>query len=353
MISQISLTRNEKIKIATIFSVLATITAVGFSAAFVIGKIAVVLGGLGIVAYVFGLRHGVDADHIAAIDNTTRKLMQEGKRPYTVGMWFSLGHSTVVVALIVGLILATRTIATNIPALQSAGAIIGTLVSGSFLWIIGFINAVIVSGIYKIFQTLKQGKLNQAELDNLLENRGFMNRFFRPLFKVISKPWHIYPVGVLFGLGFDTASEVALIAISVGIGVSTSIPIYYILILPLLFTCGMVTVDTADGVAMRVAYGWAFLNPIRKIYYNLTVTVISVLVAWAIGTIELLQVLSTELNLSGLFWSWLNAVDFEMIGFGIIGIFILSWLISFGYWRVKKYDKLDPFNGAQQPQINN
>lgn len=348
----INLSRNEKIKIAIIFSVLLTITAVGFSAAFFIGKIAVVLGGLGIVAYVFGLRHGVDADHIAAIDNTTRKLMQEGKRPYTVGMWFSLGHSTVVVALIIALIFATRAVATNIPALQSTGAIVGTLVSGSFLWIIGFINAVIVIGIYKIFQTLKQGKLNQAELDNLLENRGFMNRFFRPLFKVISKPWHIYPVGVLFGLGFDTASEVALIAISVGIGVSTSIPIYYILILPLLFTCGMVTVDTADGVAMRVAYGWAFLNPIRKIYYNLTVTVISVLVAWAIGTIELLQVLSTELNLNGLFWSWLNTINFEMIGFGIIGIFILSWLVSFGYWRVKKYDKLYPFNQVQQPQIN-
>jgi high-affinity nickel-transport protein len=347
-----SLSRNEKIQIAIIFTTLITVTAVGFSAAFVIGKIAVVLGGLGIVAYVFGLRHGVDADHIAAIDNTTRKLMQEGKRPYTVGLWFSLGHSTVVVALIVGLIFATRAVATNIPALQSAGAVIGTLVSGSFLWIIGFINAVIVIGLYKIFQTLKQGKLNQGELDHLLENRGFMNRFFRPLFKVINKPWHIYPVGVLFGLGFDTASEIALIAISVGIGVSTSIPLYYVLVLPLLFTCGMVTVDTADGVAMRVAYGWAFLNPVRKIYYNLTVTVISVLVAWAIGTIELLQVLSNELNLSGLFWSWLQGLNFEMIGFGIIGIFIISWLASFGYWNYKKYDKLDPFNQNQQPKIN-
>ncbi len=348
----INLSRNEKIQIAIIFSVLITITAVGFSAAFVIGKIAVVLGGLGIVAYVFGLRHGVDADHIAAIDNTTRKLMQDGKRPYTVGLWFSLGHSTVVVALIIALIFATRAVAADIPTLQSTGAVVGTLVSGSFLWIIGFINAVIVIGIYKIFQTLKRGKLNQEELDNLLENRGFLNRFFRPLFKVINKPWHIYPVGVLFGLGFDTASEVALIAISVGIGVSTSIPLYYILILPLLFTCGMVTVDTADGVAMRVAYGWAFLNPIRKIYYNLTVTVISVLVAWAIGTIELLQVLSTELNLNGLFWSWLNAIDFEIIGFGIIGIFILSWIASLGYWRYKKYDKLDPFNQTSQPPMN-
>lgn len=351
-LSALNLSRNEKIKIAIIFSILLTVTALGFSAAFVIGKIAVVLAGLGIVAYVFGLRHGVDADHIAAIDNTTRKLMQEGKRPCTVGMWFSLGHSTVVVALITGLIVATRAVATNIPALQSAGAVIGTLVSGSFLWIIGFINAVIVIGIYKIFQTLKQGKLNQAELDNLLENRGFMNRFFRPLFKIISKPWHIYPVGVLFGLGFDTASEVALIAISVGIGVSTSIPLYYILILPLMFTCGMVTIDTADGVAMRVAYGWAFLNPIRKIYYNLTVTVISVLVAWAIGTVELLQVLSNELNLNGLFWNWLNTLNFEMIGFGIVLIFILSWLVSYGYWQYKQYNKLDPFNQIQQSKIS-
>lgn len=351
-ISVPSLQRSEKIKIAIIFTTLIIVTAVGFSAAFVIGKIAVVLGGLGIVAYVFGLRHGVDADHIAAIDNTTRKLMQEGKRPYSVGMWFSLGHSTVVVALIIGLILATRAVTTNIPALQSAGAVIGTLVSGSFLWIIGFINAVIVIGLYKIFQTLKQGKLNQAELEHLLENRGFMNRLFRPLFKAISKPWHIYPIGVLFGLGFDTASEVALIAISVGIGVSTNIPLYYILVLPLLFTCGMVTVDTADGVVMRVAYGWAFLNPVRKIYYNLTVTVISVLVAWAIGTIELLQVLSSELSLNGLFWSWLNTLNFEMIGFGIIFIFVVSWLASFGYWQYKKYDKLDPFKQLQQSKIN-
>jgi len=350
--SGFSLSRNEKIKITIIFASLITVTAVGFSAAFVIGKIAVVLGGLGIVSYVFGLRHGVDADHIAAIDNTTRKLMQDGKRPYTVGLWFSLGHSTVVVALIIGLIIATRAVTTNIAALQTTGAVIGTLVSGSFLWIIGFINAVIVIGIYKIFQTLKQGKLNQEQLDNLLENRGFMNRFFRPLFKFISKPWHIYPVGVLFGLGFDTASEIALIAISVGIGVSTSIPLYYVLILPLLFTCGMVTVDTADGVAMRMAYGWAFLNPVRKIYYNLTVTVISVLVAWAIGTVELLQVLSSELNLNGLFWVSLKTLNFEMIGFGIIGIFVVSWLASLGYWQYKKYDKLDPFNQKQQPKIN-
>lgn len=221
---------------------------------------------------------------------------------------------------------------------------IGTIVLGSFLWIIGLINAVIVVGIYRTFKELKKWKLNQVELDKLLENRGFLNRFFRPLFKIISKPWHIYSIGVLFGLGFDTASEVALIAISVGMGVSTSIPIYYVLILPLLFTCGMMTVDTADGVAMRLAYGWAFFNPFRKIYYNLTVTTTSVLVAWAIGTVELLQVLSTEMKFTGWFWTLLNDLDFEIIGFGIIAIFVSSWIVSVGYWRYKKFDTYDGFN---------
>jgi nickel/cobalt transporter (NiCoT) family protein len=343
----VGLSRSEKIKIAMIYATLAIVTILGFFASFVIGRITVVLAGLGIITYVFGLRHGVDADHIAAIDNTTRKLMQEGKRPFTVGMWFSLGHSTIVVGLIVGLVIATRAIAANIPELQSTGAIIGTLVSGSFLWIIGLINAVIVLGVYRIFQNLKQGKLNQAELDNLLENRGFMNRYFRPLFRIVRKPWQIYPIGVLFGLGFDTASEVALIAISVGVGVSTNIPVYYILILPLMFTCGMVLVDTTDGVTMRVAYGWAFMNPIRKIYYNLTVTVISVLVAWAIGTVELLQVLSSELNLSGGYWDSLGTLDFETIGFGIVAIFVVSWAVSLGYWRYKQYDKRFTFNQVE------
>ncbi len=342
------LSRNEKVKITLIYATLFVVTILGFSASFAIGRMTVVLAGLGIIAYVFGLRHGVDADHIAAIDNTTRKLMQEGKRPLTVGTWFSLGHSTIVVGLIVGFVLATRAVAAYVPILQSAGSVIGTLVSGSFLWIIGLINVVIVFGIYKIFVTLKQGKLDQAQLDHLVENRGFMNRFFRPLFRIVKKPWQIYPIGVLFGLGFDTASEIALIAISVGVGVSTNIPIYYILILPLMFTCGMVTIDTTDGIAMTIAYGWAFMNPLRKLYYNLTITVTSVLVAWAIGTVELLQVLSSELGLTGGFWTWLNALDFEAMGFGIVGIFVLSWLVSLAYWRYKRFDRTFTFHQIPQ-----
>ncbi|HYB76226.1 MAG TPA: HoxN/HupN/NixA family nickel/cobalt transporter [Nitrososphaerales archaeon] len=342
-VSVFGLSRKEKVKIALIYGALAMITVCGFFLSFVVGQVTVVLAGLGIIAYVLGLRHGVDADHIAAIDNTTRKLLQEGERPFTVGMWFSLGHSTIVVALIVGLVAATRSVAASIPAMQSVGAILGTAISGTFLLIIGLVNAVIVLGIYRAFQSLKRNKLNTAELDDLLEKRGFMNRYFRPLFKIVKKPWQIFPIGVLFGLGFDTASEVALIAISVGLGVSTSVPIYYILVLPLMFTCGMVTIDTTDGVTMRMAYGWAFMNPVRRIYYNLTVTVISVLVAWAIGTAELLQVLSSELNLSGGLWDALGTLDFETIGLVIVGIFVSSWLISLGYWKYKKYDRLVEF----------
>ena len=331
--SELGLSRAEKLRILFIYSGLGVATLIGFSASIIVGQLSVLLAGLGVLSYTFGLRHGVDADHIAAIDNTTRKLLQEGKRPLTVGLWFSLGHSTIVVGLVVSIILATKTVIHQIPALQSNGSIIGTTVSGAFLFLIGLINAVIVIGIYRIFTTLKQGKLNESELEYLLENRGFLNRYFKGLFKIVKKPWQIYPIGVLFGLGFDTASEIALIAISVGIGVSSAVPIWMILVLPFMFTCGMVLVDTTDGVTMRTAYGWAFLKPVRKIYYNLTVTVISVAVAFAIGGVELLQVLSNELKLNGPFWHWLGTLDFETLGFVILGIFVVSWLASMAYWK--------------------
>jgi nickel/cobalt transporter (NiCoT) family protein len=311
--SSLGLSSGEKLRILGIYVPIIAATIFGFVASTIIGNMSVVLAGLGIVAFVFGLRHGVDADHIAAIDNTTRKLMQEGKKPLTVGTWFSLGHSTVVVGLIVALVLSTRAIAGWIPSLQSSGAVIGTAVSGTFLWLIGLINVVIVFGIYKIYKQLRAGELNSEQLEELLNKRGFLNRYFSPFFRIIKKPWQIYPIGVLFGLGFDTASEVALIAISVGVGVSSSVPLWMILILPFMFTCGMVLVDTTDGITMRMAYGWAFLKPIRKVYYNLTITIISVVVAFAIGGVEVLQVLSGELNLSGSFWSWLNGLDFETL----------------------------------------
>lgn len=336
---KLGLSPRERLLVLLIYLGIASITLAGFIASNSVGQSYVLLAGLGLVAYVFGLRHGVDADHIAAIDNTTRKLMQEGKRPLTVGMWFSLGHSTIVVGLIVSLVLATRAVVGAIPALQNVGSVLGTTVSGAFLWLIGIINVVIVIEVYRVFRGLREGKLNESHLEELLNNRGFMNRYFGHLFKLITKPWQIYPVGVLFGLGFDTASEVALIAISVGVGVSSAVPVWMILVLPLMFTCGMVLVDTSDGVAMNLAYGWAFLKPIRKIYYNLTVTIISVLVAFLIGGVELLQVLSSELNLSGGFWGWLGRVDFETMGYGIVGLFVGCWLVSIGFYRYKRFDE--------------
>jgi nickel/cobalt transporter (NiCoT) family protein len=333
-----SVPKMEKAKLVAIYAGIIAVTLAGFLAAVIIGRSYVVLAGLGIVAYVFGLRHGVDADHIAAIDNTTRKLLQEGKRPLTVGTWFSLGHSTIVFALIVALVLATRLVAGAIPALQSAGTILGTSISGIFLWIIGIINVIVVLDIYRIFMRMRTEKMDEKELETLLDKRGFMNRYFGGLFRLIREPWQIYPIGVLFGLGFDTASEVALIAISVGVGVASTVPIWMILVLPLMFTCGMVLVDTSDGIAMNFAYGWAFLKPVRKVYYNLTITIISVAVALLIGSVELLQVLSKELGLTGSFWIWLGALNFETLGYFIIALFIGSWIVAMAVYKYKNFE---------------
>ena len=340
--SKFGVSRSEKIEISLVYVLILSATVIGFIAAFIVGQLSPVLAGLGLVSYAFGLRHGVDADHIAAIDNTTRKLLSEGKRPFTVGMWFSLGHSAIVFVLILTLVVATQAIVAELPAVQAAGQIIGLAVSGTFLIVIGLVNVLIVVGIYRVFCELKEGdrKLNAAELEDLLNKRGgVLNRLFRPLFALIREPWHIFPVGVLFGLGFDTATEVALIAISVGIGVSYTVPIWMILILPLMFTCGMVLVDTTDGVVMRSAYGWAFINPIRKVYYNLTVTIVSVIVAFGIGGIEILTLIAGRFNLSGPFWDSLAELNFETMGIAIIVLFVAAWTVSVAYWKYKRYDE--------------
>ena len=329
----------EKTKIGTVYFGITIVTGFSILAATIIGHISPVLAGLGIVAYVLGLRHGVDADHIAAIDNTTRKLMQQGKPRFTVGTWFSLGHSTIVFGLIATIVFVTRSIIVKIPAIQSWGAITGTLISGAFLWIIGFLNLLIVLSVYRIFKQAKEGTMNERQLEEFMENRGFLNRLFKPLFKIVNEAWQIYPIGVLFGLGFDTATEVALIAISVGIGVSSSVPLWQIMVLPLLFTCGMVLTDTTDGVTMRCAYAWAFLTPLKRVFYNLTVTVMSVLVAFVIGSVELIQVLGIELNLNSGFWNWLQNLDFETMGFAIVAIFVVTWAAAYAVWKYKGYDK--------------
>jgi nickel/cobalt transporter (NiCoT) family protein len=338
----LGLSRAELVRVALLYSALGLVTLGGFFASSLIGRSYALLAGLGLVAYVFGLRHGLDADHIAAIDNATRKLMQDGQRPMTVGFWFSLGHSTVVVALIVALVYATRAVLGAIPALQVMGDVAGAAISGIFLWIMGAINVVIVLEIYRIFRALRTGELDEARLEAALSNRGFMNRYFGRMFKLIQRPWQIYPVGVLFGLGFDTASEVALIAISVAVGVTSAVPVWMVLVLPLLFTCGMILVDTSDALMMTLAYSWAFLKPIRKVYYNLTITFISVLVAFLIGGVELLQVVSNELRLTGGGWEWLAGIDFETMGLGVVGIFLVSWAAAIVVYRLKDFEKPIP-----------
>jgi len=315
-------------------------TGLGFIASFLIGQSYPVLAGLGVTAYVLGLRHGFDADHIAAIDNTTRKLLHERKQTATVGTWFSLGHSTVVVAMIVGLTLSVRYIQGQIPVLQSVGSVVGAAVAGIFLWLIGLMNVVIVFEIYRIFRELREGKLDEAHLEEQLDKRGFLNRYFGRLFRMVRQAWQIYPIGVLFGLGFDTASEIALIAVTVVVGTSSAAPLWMVLILPFMFTCGMVVVDTSDSVVMSYAYGWAFRRPVRKVYYNLTVTIISILVAFLIGTLELLYVLVNGMGLTGGIWSAFASVDFTSIGVSIILIFVLSWVFSVAYYRYKRYDEV-------------
>jgi nickel/cobalt transporter (NiCoT) family protein len=298
--------------------------------------------GLGLTAYILGLRHGFDADHIAAIDNTTRKLLNDGQKPLTVGTWFSLGHSTIVFGLVVALVLATEFVESHVAAFAAVGAVVGTLISGAFLALLGVINLVIVVEVYRLFVALRRGHLDEARLEQQLQQRGFLYRYFGRLFRVIERPVEIYPIGVLFGLGFDTATEVTLIALSVTIGVSGAIPLWSVLALPLLFTCGMVLSDTTDGLAMRYAYGWAFLHPIRKVYYNLTLTVISVLVAFAIGGVELLQVLSTELGWSGAFWGWLDRLNFEQLGLGIVVLFVAAWGVAMAIYRWQRLEDPAP-----------
>jgi len=300
-----------------------------------------VLLGLAPIAYGFGLRHAVDPDHIAAIDNTTRKLMQDGKRPVGVGLFFSLGHSTVVFALSVLIALSAAYVKKNLPHMQSVGAVIGTAVSGGFLVIIATINAIVFWDIYKTWRkVVKGGTYDDKTLDEYLSNRGLLARLFRPMLKVVSNSWNMYPIGILFGLGFDTASEVGILGMSATAGVG-GMPVWYILLLPLLFVAGMSLVDTTDGVAMLGAYGWAFVRPVRKLYYNMNITLISILVALVIGGIEVLQVIGAETGASGGIWGWATKVPFSILGFYIIGIFLGSWIISMVVYKLRGIDKMD------------
>jgi nickel/cobalt transporter (NiCoT) family protein len=341
----IVLSWHEKLLVVGLYLTIGAATSVGFLLLLVVARSYALFLPLGVLSYTLGLRHGVDADHISAIDNTTRKLLQQEQRPLTVGTWFSLGHSTIVVGLIVALVLGLNLVNSASGSLAAFGSVVGTAISGAFLWIIGLINLVIVFEIYRIFQGLKSGSLSEAGLEEQLNKRGFMNRYFGGLFRIVRRPWQMYPVGVLFGLGFDTASEVALIVLTLGLATGVApVPVWTALLMPFLFTCGMVAVDTTDGIAMRYAYGWAFLKPIRKIYYNLTITVISVLVAFVIGGLEVLTVLASELRLSGPFWGSLEAVNgetaWQYVGFGIIALFVGTWLGAMALYRYRRYEEI-------------
>ena len=298
--------------------------------------------GVAVTAYTLGMRHAFDADHISAIDNTTRKLMAEGKRPLSVGFFFSLGHCTIVFALGIGLTFAARAIlgqvANHGSVLHGTTGIIGTLVSGIFLYLIAAINLVILVGIVKVFMDMRRGRYNDDELEAQLNARGLMYRFFGRIMRAIRSPWQMYPVGVLFGLGFDTATEIALLAATAG-AATAGLPWYAVLSLPVLFAAGMSLFDTIDGSFMNFAYGWAFSKPIRKVYYNITITGLSVAVAMLVGTIELFGLLANEFNLSGGIWSYVSNFDINQAGFIIVGLFVATWVLALGVWHFGRVEQ--------------
>ena len=313
--------------------------------AFVASSDRLVILGTALLAYTFGLRHAVDADHIAAIDNVTRKLMQQGQRPVAVGFFFALGHSTVVVAMSVGIAFAASELTSRFDSMKAVGGMISTSASALFLFAIALVNALVLVSVYRTFQAVKRGEPFAADdFDILLNSRGFLARIFRPLFRLVTRSWHMLAIGFLFGLGFDTATEVALFGIS-STQAANAMSFSSIMIFPALFTAGMSLVDTTDGVLMLGAYGWAFMKPIRKLYYNMTITAVSVVVAVVIGGLETLNLIGDQLGLTdgGGFWGTIGGLNdnFGRLGYVIIGVFMLSWAGSVMFYRFKRYDELE------------
>jgi high-affinity nickel-transport protein len=298
--------------------------------------------GTGALAYTLGMRHAFDADHIAAIDNTTRKLVNDGKRPLSVGFFFSLGHSTIVFIMAIllnfGIRALDEAVKNDNSGLHNVTGIIGTAVSGTFLYIIALLNLIILVGILKVFREMRTGRYNDKQLEAMLDKRGLMNRFLGPIARRTDAPWKMYPLGVLFGLGFDTATEVALLVLA-GSAVVSGLPFYAILSLPILFAAGMCLFDTIDGCFMNFAYDWAFAKPIRKVYYNMTITGLSVFVAFFIGTVEILGLIGGEYNLTGGFWSFMADFNINTAGFVIVGIFVLTWVAALAIWHFGKIEQ--------------
>ncbi len=334
---------NLRRKIVAIYALLLAFNIAAWIWAVVAFRHYPLLLGTSLLAYSFGLRHAVDADHIAAIDNVTRKLMQEGKRPVGVGLLFSLGHSTIVVVGSVAIAATALALQHRMDAARSIGGVVGTLVSCLFLFAIAVLNLLVLRSIYRAFVRVRNGEpYVEEDFDMLLADRGFLARIFRPMFAMIRRSWHMYPLGVLFGLGFDTATEIGVLGISAA-EASKGLPLWSILAFPVLFAAGMSLIDTTDNILMLGAYGWAFVKPVRKLYYNLTITFVSALVAIVVGGIEALGLLAGQLGLSGFFWDqvrWLNE-DFGMLGYCIVGLFALSWIGSIAFYKWRRLDELE------------
>ena len=336
--------RDEWLRLTGLYGFIALLHVLGWGAYLYYSERFPALVGLGLAAYMFGLRHAFDADHIAAIDDTVRYLLQKGKKPLGIGFFFSLGHSTIVFALAVAIIFAATAVKSQLPELKNLGSVIGAGVSGTFLWIIGILNLLVLLDILKVWKQAKTGKHSHAHLEKLLAERGLINRLFGGrLQKVINHSWQMYPLGLLFGLGFDTASEIGLLAMTAGASAG-DMPIAAVLSLPVLFAAGMSVMDTTDGVLMSKAYNWAFINPLRRIFYNITTTGLSIAVALLIGTIELLQVLRATLDLKGPFFDFIGDLDFGVVGYLVVGVFLMAWGVSVAFW---KFGRLQERYGAQ------
>ncbi|WP_370695364.1 HoxN/HupN/NixA family nickel/cobalt transporter [Patulibacter sp.] len=352
------MSRREWRRVALLLGAVVLLHVVGFGLLFgavlpadlSLGTTGVFGVGIGITAYTLGMRHAFDADHIGAIDNTTRKLMADGQRPVSVGFFFSLGHSSVVFLLALAFAVGIRGLSGAVQdedsTLQQATGVIGPLVSGSFLLLIGVINLVVLLGIVRVFRRMRHGEFDEQQLEDQLNSRGFMNRFLGRATRAVTKPWHMYPLGLLFGLGFDTATEVALLA-TAGSAAAGGLPLYAILCLPILFAAGMTLLDTIDGIFMTAAYGWAFAKPVRKVFYNITITGLSVVVALGIGLIEVVQVLADELRLTGGVWDVFAALDLNAVGYAIVGLFVLTWLVAVSVWRFGRIEQR--WNAKLQP----
>jgi high-affinity nickel-transport protein len=317
-----------------------------------LGSAGVFGAGLGLTAYTLGMRHAFDADHIAAIDNTTRKLMAEGKRPVSVGFWFSLGHSSIVFGLCLLLSVGVKALAGQVAddgsTLQRTTGLIGTTVSGTFLYIIAALNFVVLLGILKVFRRMRRGNFDEAALEEHLNNRGLMNRILGGATKAVHQPWHMYPVGLLFGLGFDTATEVGLLVLAGG-AAAFSLPWYAIVTLPILFAAGMSLLDTIDGCFMNFAYGWAFSKPVRKVYYNITITGLSVAVAFLIGTIELVSILTEKLGIGSGPLAAIANLNLNYVGYAIVGLFVTTWVIALSIWKYGRIE--EKWSAALEPAV--